>query len=130
MRFSTDDGVFRYKIMGMEIWKAIIHLLHRNNSGSNAIHYIYSEYEHNVLKNCRYNHFDRSGATIDEIPEGEMKTVDLSGEKAVIANVNGKYQAIGAICTHQEYDLSEGTLEDDNITCRSRSRVEFDDRRS
>ncbi len=56
-------------------------------------------------------------ATIDEIPEGEMKTVDLSGEKAVIANVNGKYQAIGAICTHQEYDLSEGTLEDDNITC-------------
>lgn len=69
-------------------------------------------------------------ATIDEIPEGEMKTVDLSGEKAVIANVNGKYQAIGAICTHQEYDLSEGTLEDDNITCRSRSRVEFDDRRS
>ena len=62
-------------------------------------------------------------ATVDEIPEGSMKTVSLGNEQAVIANIRGLYQSIGAICPHQEWDLSEGTLEDESITCAGHGAV-------
>jgi 3-phenylpropionate/trans-cinnamate dioxygenase ferredoxin subunit len=51
------------------------------------------------------------------IPPGSMMTVDVAGEKVTIANVDGKYYGIGAICKHAQWDLSEGTLEDATITC-------------
>ncbi len=56
-------------------------------------------------------------AKVDEIPEGSMKTVEVGNEQAVVANIGGEYQSIGAICTHQEFDLSDGALEDEGITC-------------
>lgn len=62
-------------------------------------------------------------ATVDEIPEGAMKTVDVGREQAVIANIRGRYQSIGAICTHQEWDLSEGNLEEDRVTCAGHGAV-------
>jgi glycine betaine catabolism B len=37
-----------------------------------------------------------------DIPEGNMKTVDANGEQVLVANVKGKYYAIGAICKHEE----------------------------
>ncbi len=62
-------------------------------------------------------------ATVDEIPEGTLKTVNLGNEQAVIANVRGEYQSIGAVCTHQEWDLSDGTLEGESITCAGHGAV-------
>ncbi len=46
-----------------------------------------------------------------------MKSFDVSGTQVLVANVGGKYFAIGAICKHAEWDLSEGTLENRKVVC-------------
>ena len=56
------------------------------------------------------------------IPDS-MLTVEVGGESVLIANVDGKYYGIGAICTHEEWDLSEGTLEDTTVTCAGHGTV-------
>jgi len=57
------------------------------------------------------------------IPPGAMATVEFGGESVTIANVDGKYYGIGAFCTHAQWDLSEGTLEDLTITCAGHGTV-------
>lgn len=52
-----------------------------------------------------------------ELPPGNMKTVKVDGEDVLLVNVDGEYFGIGAICMHEEWDLSEGTLEDHKVTC-------------
>jgi nitrite reductase/ring-hydroxylating ferredoxin subunit len=57
-------------------------------------------------------------ASTSEIPEGTMKTVEVEGGKMVlITNVDGKYYSMRAICTHEEWDLSEGTLTGNELQC-------------
>ena len=58
-----------------------------------------------------------------KIPPDTMLTVDLGGESILLANVDGKYYAMGAICTHEEWDLSEGSLEDTAVTCAGHGTV-------
>ncbi len=58
-----------------------------------------------------------------KIPPGSMMTVEVEGESVLIANVDGKYYGIGAICTHEQWDLSEGTLEDTTVTCAGHGTV-------
>jgi nitrite reductase/ring-hydroxylating ferredoxin subunit len=52
-----------------------------------------------------------------KLPPGEMLTVEVAGDSVTLANVDGKYYGIGALCTHAKWDLSEGALEDLTITC-------------
>ena len=54
---------------------------------------------------------------ISKVPPGGMVTVQVGGEHVLIANVSGRYYGMGAICTHQEWDLSEGVLADSVVTC-------------
>ena len=56
-------------------------------------------------------------APTSEIPEGKMKTLSVGPHKVLVANVGGKYYAIGAICNHKQWDLSEGKLEEDTVVC-------------
>jgi len=56
-------------------------------------------------------------AKVSDIGKGELKTVSFNGEDMTIANVNGKYYAIGAICNHAGWDLAEGELEGESIVC-------------
>jgi glycine betaine catabolism B len=58
-----------------------------------------------------------------KVPSGGMLTVEVSGEPVLIANVDGKFYGIGAICTHEQWDLSEGTLEGTAITCAGHGTV-------
>jgi nitrite reductase/ring-hydroxylating ferredoxin subunit len=58
-----------------------------------------------------------------KVPPGAMLTVDVGGDQVTLANVDGKYYGIGAICTHAQWDLSEGTLEDFTITCAGHGTV-------
>lgn len=46
-----------------------------------------------------------------------MKTFEVEEKDILVANVDGQFHAMGAICTHSEWDLSEGTLEDIEVTC-------------
>lgn len=56
-------------------------------------------------------------AETSEIPVGKMKAVKLGEKEILIANLDGKYYAIGNRCTHRDGELSKGTLEGTTITC-------------
>jgi 3-phenylpropionate/trans-cinnamate dioxygenase ferredoxin subunit len=56
-------------------------------------------------------------ARTSEIGNGSLKTVSVKGEDVTIVNADGKYYAIGAICKHAEWDLSEGYVEGGSIIC-------------
>jgi len=60
--------------------------------------------------------FQRTIRVSDLMP-GMLKTVRVDGEDVLLANVDGTYYGIGAICKHQEYDLSEGKLDGKRVTC-------------
>ena len=46
-----------------------------------------------------------------------MKEIEVAGEKICIANVEGKYYAIGNVCTHEGGPLADGTLEAYEVEC-------------
>ena len=52
-----------------------------------------------------------------DIGPSSMKAVDVSGEKVCIINIEGKYYAIGNVCTHMGGPLNEGTLEGFEVQC-------------
>ena len=56
-------------------------------------------------------------AELWEIPPGLMKAVKLGKNDILVANVNGKYYAMGDTCTHRKGDLSKGTLVGNIVTC-------------
>ena len=58
-----------------------------------------------------------------KVPPDTMLTVEVGGESVLIANVEGRYYGMGAICTHEEWDLSEGTLEGTAVTCAGHGTV-------
>jgi 3-phenylpropionate/trans-cinnamate dioxygenase ferredoxin subunit len=53
-----------------------------------------------------------------QIPAGSMKSFSVKGKPVLVANVDGKYYAIGNKCTHLWGDLSKGKLEGKVVTCR------------
>src|SRR5262245_49760836 len=56
-------------------------------------------------------------AGADELKDGEMKQVDAGGTKILLARVNGKYHAVGAICPHYGGPLAEGALCGERVIC-------------
>lgn len=52
-----------------------------------------------------------------DIQPSTMKAVEVNGEKVCIANVEGKYYAIGNVCTHLGGPLAEGKLEGYEVQC-------------
>ncbi len=64
-------------------------------------------------------------AETGEISPGQMKTVKLGAEEVLLVNVDGKFYAIGNVCTHEGGKLSQGTLQGTIVTC-SRHKAQFD----
>lgn len=62
-------------------------------------------------------------ATVDEVVPGSMKTFDIDGRLILLANVDGIYYAMDAICTHADWDLSEGMLEGRKVVCSGHGAV-------
>jgi ferredoxin-NADP reductase/nitrite reductase/ring-hydroxylating ferredoxin subunit len=56
-------------------------------------------------------------ADTNDIQPSHMKEVQLDGESICIVNVEGKYYAIGNICTHEGGPLADGTLEGYEVEC-------------
>lgn len=48
---------------------------------------------------------------------GKMKHVEVDGMEIMIANVDGKFYAVGDRCPHLNAKLSEGTLNETIVTC-------------
>ncbi|HZD67177.1 MAG TPA: Rieske 2Fe-2S domain-containing protein, partial [Acidimicrobiales bacterium] len=54
---------------------------------------------------------------VGELAPGEMRAVQVGGERVVVANVGGEFFAVGAVCTHEHAYLDEGMVLDDQIYC-------------
>lgn len=56
-------------------------------------------------------------AEIEDVQVSQMMAVEVNDERICLANVNGKYYAIGNVCTHMGGPLAEGKLEDYIVQC-------------
>ncbi len=52
-----------------------------------------------------------------DVEPGTLKGYDVSGEYIVVANVDGVLYALEDRCSHEDYPLSEGDLEGDELEC-------------
>jgi nitrite reductase/ring-hydroxylating ferredoxin subunit len=52
-----------------------------------------------------------------DIEPSNMKAVDVAGEKVCVINIEGKYYAIGNVCTHVGGSLDQGTPEGYEVEC-------------
>ncbi len=58
-----------------------------------------------------------SVASVVDVPPGELKAVATRRVGIVLANVDGDIYALEDRCSHQDYPLSAGTLEDGQLEC-------------
>ena len=56
-------------------------------------------------------------ASVKDVPVGGMIGVEKNGKSILIANVSGKFYAIGNICTHMGCEISGGTLDGERAQC-------------
>ena len=56
-------------------------------------------------------------AETEDVQVSQMMAVEVNDEKICLANVNGKYYAIGNVCTHMGGPLAEGKLEEYIVEC-------------
>jgi len=54
---------------------------------------------------------------VSDIPKGEMMGFTVSGKQILVANFEGKFYAVDAICSHSFGFLPKGKLEDHIVTC-------------
>jgi ferredoxin-NADP reductase/nitrite reductase/ring-hydroxylating ferredoxin subunit len=56
-------------------------------------------------------------ADTKDIQPSRMKEIQIDGENICVANIDGKYYAIGNICTHEGGPLADGTLDGFEVEC-------------
>lgn len=56
-------------------------------------------------------------ASAKDLEPGKMMGVEAGGKPILVANVKGKYYAIGNVCTHMSCTLSDGGLDGEIVTC-------------
>ena len=59
----------------------------------------------------------RTVCRVDEVPEGEGKTVTVGGKLIALFKVNGAFHAIDDTCPHMGASLSGGYVENNIVTC-------------
>jgi glycine betaine catabolism B len=57
-------------------------------------------------------------AETKDIQTSQMIAVEVNGEKVCLVNANGKYYAIGNVCTHMGGPLAEGKLVENVVQCQ------------
>ncbi len=60
-------------------------------------------------------------AQVDDLEPGSMMMVEVDGKPVLLANVDGEFYAVSDLCTHEEYNLSEGSLEGCEVECPGHS---------
>ena len=56
-------------------------------------------------------------ASVEEIPDGTAKVVDLKGKRIAVFNCGGKFYATTNTCPHRGGPVGEGEVEGTVITC-------------
>jgi len=54
---------------------------------------------------------------VSDIPEGIMKGFTIKGRQILLANVDGKFYAMDAVCSHKSGYLPAGRLEKNIVIC-------------
>ncbi len=52
-----------------------------------------------------------------QLPLGKMLRVDIEGHGILLANVDGHYYAVDALCTHEDASLYTGCLQGEFVKC-------------
>jgi 3-phenylpropionate/trans-cinnamate dioxygenase ferredoxin subunit len=56
-------------------------------------------------------------ATVDELPNGARKIVEVDGRPLAVFNIAGTLYAIADVCSHDDGPVAEGELDDHEIEC-------------
>lgn len=56
-------------------------------------------------------------AGANELGEGEMRVLEVRGNKIAVANVGGTFYAFDDACTHLQCSLAGGDLEETTVIC-------------
>jgi nitrite reductase/ring-hydroxylating ferredoxin subunit len=59
----------------------------------------------------------RRVASLDEVPAGQPKVVELDGVRVVLTRVGDAVYACGDVCTHRGGPLGEGKLNGTRLAC-------------
>jgi toluene monooxygenase system ferredoxin subunit len=59
----------------------------------------------------------RKVATLDELWEGEMTSLEMEGQVVLLVNIDGSISAFADSCPHLRTRLSQGSLQRNVITC-------------
>lgn len=60
---------------------------------------------------------DLDVCAIDDLAEGAMRTVEIGGEKILLARAGGRFHAVAATCPHAGAPLADGVLMDGTVIC-------------
>ncbi|MCL7926201.1 MAG: non-heme iron oxygenase ferredoxin subunit [marine benthic group bacterium] len=56
-------------------------------------------------------------ARLAEVPENGLVPMEVEGVKIVLANSGGQIHALHDECSHEEFPLSDGEIEGNQVTC-------------
>ena len=53
----------------------------------------------------------------DELAPGQMKRVEAGGKRLLLCNADGKLYVVDEMCSHEDYSLYLGCIQDGRIKC-------------
>ena len=56
-------------------------------------------------------------ATVDELPNGARKLIEVDGRALAVFNIAGTYYCIADVCSHDDGPVAEGELDGYEIEC-------------
>src|SRR4029434_1124545 len=56
-------------------------------------------------------------ATVDELPNGTRKLLEVDGRSIAVFNIAGSYYCIADVCSHDDGPVAEGDLDGYEIEC-------------
>ncbi|MGV6827562.1 MAG: non-heme iron oxygenase ferredoxin subunit [bacterium] len=56
-------------------------------------------------------------AQVGELKPAQMKKCELEGKRLLLVNADGEYYAVDEMCSHEDYSLSLGCIQDGRIKC-------------
>ena len=56
-------------------------------------------------------------AAEDELSPGQMKRIQAGGKRLLLANADGTHYVVDEMCSHEDYSLFLGCIQDGRIKC-------------
>jgi len=58
-----------------------------------------------------------AAAALDELAPGQMKRLNLGGQRILLARVDDRFFAVDELCSHEDYSLAFGCVKGTTIKC-------------